>query len=88
MAKCPEEFNFPYVKRRKLINKLSEAGFTVTEKGNVYVSNPENGHPQIEGHYLPVAFMRSFFVKLVNLDERFFEGYHIRIREIHSTVLY
>jgi hypothetical protein len=89
MIKEPEEYPFSYIKRKKLVNLLTGAGFVFTDNSNgqhVYVANPKEGHPRIEMHYLPVAFMRRFCTKLVNTDEPFLKPYHEELRRIHLSL--
>ncbi len=86
MVRRIEEYNFSFIRRRELVKKLFEAGFTVTEGGNVYISDPKDGHPRIGKHFLPVGYINRSFARLVNLDEAFFEDYHSKLKEIYSSV--
>jgi hypothetical protein len=90
MVKSIDEFSFSPLKRRKLSNLISEAGFVFVKAeygNNIYLSNPQKWHPKIGTHYLPVAFMRRFSIKLVNLDEEYFKSYHDKIRNIYASVV-
>jgi len=86
MFKEAEEYHIPFLKRRKLINLLSESNFIIN--GNhVYIANPQEGHPKIEDCYLPVAFfINRFYLKFVNLDEDYFKEVHDKIRDILAEI--
>ncbi len=89
MGRSIEEYYFSLFKRQKLINMLNESGFVIVDNENgqhVYVTNPRENYPRIEGHCLPVAVIRRFFYKLVNLNEPALKPYHDRLREIHLSI--
>jgi hypothetical protein len=84
------EFTFPPSKRKKLVDMLTKAGFVIQKSklgDHVYISNPQKWHPKIEDHYLPLAFMRSFSLKLVNLNEEYFESCHRKIKDIYKSAI-
>jgi hypothetical protein len=90
MANMDNELHFSPLKRRKLINLLSEAGFILVkrETGNaIHISNPQKWHPKFGDNYLPVAFMKRFYIRLTNLDEEYFSSYHRKIRAIYDSVV-
>ena len=85
MTKELEEYPLFPNKRKKLVAKLNERGYVISEIGSgqsVFVANPREGHAKIYNHYLPVAFMRNLYSRLVNLDEPSLKEHHVKLREI------
>ncbi len=86
MLRETEEYHIPFLKRRKLINRLYESNFVI-EENHVYVANPQEGHPRIGNHYLPVAFfVNRFLLKPVNLNEGYFKEAHNEIKCIFAEI--
>ncbi len=85
-----EEYPISLCKRRRLISLLTESGFILVDNStgqNVYVAKPTEDHRKILGHHLPVGFIRTFYYKLVNLDEPSLTEHHERLRGIYASVM-
>jgi hypothetical protein len=85
-----EEYPLTLHRRRKLVDRLNETGYVLLDVGSgqsVFVANPREGHAKIHDHYLPAAFMRSSYVRLVNLDEPSLKEHHTKLREIYLSLI-
>jgi len=77
-----------------LIKKLEDSKFEVCGF-TIYVKEPKSGHPMVGRHYLPVGgfikerdkLLNEFYtLEIVNLDEKFPEDYHSKLKEIYNSI--
>lgn len=90
MLKELKEYKFPYLKRRKLINLLTESGFVLrrnTFGNHIYVAHPKKDDAKIENHYLPIALITFSSYTPLNLDEPSFKTYHEEIQKIYHKLV-
>ncbi len=78
---------------RNIYIKLNESGFYVSDQDQIHVKNPKENHPKNLDWYLPIGYISTSYsrkpknyVELVNLNKKFPEDYHSKLREIFNSV--
>ncbi len=71
----------------RLVDLLEDRGFRYLGRGHIIMREAVEGIPRNEdGMPLPVGYLAGRSLFLVNLEEKFPEDYHGRLRQLHQEV--
>lgn len=81
--------------RKRFVSLLDMCGFKLSSQGGIDVKSPLDGHPDWtpevfsrQGHkfYLPVGFLASNKLEMVNTDAIFPRDYHGQLEALYQLV--